>query len=181
MFSITHFRVIFFQSFSVSKINCLEQWLSSYIFLCVINLAKISKSFPFVLFIGVFCVCFISFRRDYVLLTNEYKHSRTPHSFYSISLLVHLFACSLCEPIRSKSLWFYVCYVFVANVIYRHSYAIHAYPGPSRQFMHFSNMDICICCTHLSTPKCSQLTMCWPSLRRTYIHWSFITQTTSER
>lgn len=46
------------------------------------------------------------------------------------------------------------CYVFVANVICRHSYALHAY-----QFMHFSNMVICVCCTLKHTQRAHPFTI----------------------
>lgn len=65
-------------------------------------------------------------------------------SLHSILIVQHNL-CSGLGPNQWTDSWdpfSLCCYVFVANVICRHSYALHAY-----QFMHFSNMDICVCCT----------------------------------
>lgn len=103
------------------KINCLEQWLSF-----------------------IFCVAVC--RAPLIIRRNGRISLRS-------ILIVQHNLCSGLGPNQWTDSWdpfSLCCYVFVANVICRHSYALHAY-----QFMHFSNMDICVCCT-LKHAQCAR-------------------------
>lgn len=89
----------------------------------IINLAKISESFHGISFsLRLILNYFFSLVPEQVCVMCMCCENACRQTH----LLNHSFVCSLPNPFVVSHFDF-TCYVFVANVIYRHSYALHAY------------------------------------------------------